>query len=341
MEDLRLPLDEGAKKSCFSLIRSFKENGAEVSTFTRYGNPLLQDVFPLPSNKLLLGFSFARTLKMQAPDVILYMPTSSGTMGAFVRAAAIRAQRSGIPLALLSLQYRDLPPFASNLGLHRFADIVFTQSQASAEVFRSVGCRTVLLPGGVDHTIFHPASQQERHKLRLQYGFQDTDRIVLHVGHCSRGRSVMTLARLVGSGFKVVLITSTSTALDHELLGQLRRSGVTVITDFIENIQHFYQLADCYLFPVLSVTSAIDAPLSISEAMACNLPVVTTRFGALPAMFQPGNGLYYADSDDEMVRSVEQAVAEQDCRTVEKVSPYSWGRAASTILETLRERSAL
>ena len=96
-------------------------------------------------------------------------------------------------------------------------------------------------------------------------------------------------------------------------------------------------MADCYLFPVFHATSAIDAPLSVLEAMACNLPIVTTRFGALPGMFQSGNGFYYGDTEEEIVRMVKQAVEEQDCRTFEMVSPYSWDNAASTILETLQE----
>ena len=341
VEDLRLPLDEGAKKTSFSLIRSFIKKGANVSIFTCYKNPLLENVFPLPGNKFLFGYSFTRNLRAQTPDVILYTPASSGTIGAFVRAAVIKTQSPGIPLALLNLQYRELPVFARYFNLNRYADIVFTQSQASMDVFRSFGCKTILLPGGVDLTVFRPVSKQEKRLLRLKYGFQDADQIVLHIGHCKRDRNVSALARLIMSGFKVILIASTSTAIDRDLLVELRQSGVTVITDFIENIQHFYQMADCYLFPVLRATSAIDAPLSVLEAMACNLPIVTTRFGALPSMFQSGNGLYYGDTEEEIIGLVNQAVEEQDCRTFEMVSSYSWDKVALTILETLEESGKL
>jgi glycosyltransferase involved in cell wall biosynthesis len=199
----------------------------------------------------------------------------------------------------------------------------------------------MLLPGGVDHGIFRPVSKQEKCSLRSKYGFRDTDQIVLHVGHCNRDRNVMPLARLVKLGVKVILIVSTSTPIDHDLLVELRQSGMMVITDFIENIQHYYQIADCYLFPVLRSTSAIDAPLSVLEAMACNLPVVTTRFGALLDMFQPGHGLYYGDTEEEIVEMVNQALAEADCRTFEKVSDYSWENVASNILETLQEANNL
>jgi glycosyltransferase involved in cell wall biosynthesis len=337
-EELRLPLDEGAKKTSFHLIQSFINKGAKVFVFTRYENPLLDDAFQLPRNKFLFRYSFGRYLRAQSPDFILYIPSASGTIGAFVRAALLKTQSSSAPLALLSMQYRKLPAWARYFGLRRHADIVFTQSRASMEVFRSFGCKTVLLPGGVDQTVFRPASKQEKRRLRLEHGFQDADRIVLHVGHCNRHRNVAVLAQLVRLGYRVIMIASTTTAIDRALLAELRESGVTVITDFAENIQHFYQLTDCYLFPVFRATSAIDAPLSVLEAMACNLPIVTTRFGVLPDMFQPGKGFYYGDTDEEIIGLVKQAVEEQGCRTSEMVSPYSWDNLASTILETLQEK---
>ncbi len=80
----------------------------------------------------------------------------------------------------------------------------------------------MLLPCGVDRKIFQPASKQEKHLLRLKYGFQDDDQIVLHVGHCKRYRNVMILARLVELGFRVILVASTSTEIDHDLLDELR-----------------------------------------------------------------------------------------------------------------------
>jgi glycosyltransferase involved in cell wall biosynthesis len=337
VEDLRFPLDEGAKKTSFSLIRSFIKNGAEVSVFTSYSNPLLENVFPLPGNKFLFGSSFARNLRARAPDFILYIPASSGTIGAFLRAAMIKAQSPDTNLALLNLQYRKLPVIARYLNLHRVVNIVFTQSQASTEIFRSLGCKTTLLSGGIDHTIFRPVSAQEKRLLRSKYGFHEAGQIVLHVGHCNRNRNVTTLGRLVRPGLKVILIASTSTVTDADLLIGLRHSGVTVITDFIESIQHYYQMADCYVFPVFRAKSAIDAPLSVLEAMACNLPIVTTPFGALPGMFPSGNGLHYADTEEEIVQMVKQAVLGQDCRTAEMVFPYSWDAVTSTILRTLQE----
>jgi glycosyltransferase involved in cell wall biosynthesis len=337
VEDLRLPLDEGAKKTSYSIINSLIKSGENVSIFTTYKNPLLKNVYSLPKNKFLFGISFIHNLRFQAPDFILYIPSSSGTMGAFIRAILIKIQSSWVPLALLNLQFRKLPRYTHYLHFQRFVNIVFTQSEASANIFQSIGCATKLLPGGVDRTVFLPVSKQEKLQLRLQYRYQDTDRILLHVGHCNPTRNVIVLSMLAKLGFKVILVVSESTPIDTVLLEKLIQSGVIVITSFIENIQHYYQMADCYLFPVYNATSAIDAPLSVLEAMSCNTPIVATRFGALTELFQSGNGFYFANSDQEIIGMVEKSLLDHDCRTSEMVAPYTWDNAASTILKTLSE----
>lgn len=335
-EDLRPPLDEGAKKTIFCIIRSLAKLGCTVSVYTQYENASLEQPFLLPGNKFLFGYRFCRHLRAQTQDCILYIPASSGTIGAFFRAIAIKTQSFSKPMALMCLQFRKLPAFTRYLGFNRYIDLIFTQSQTSSEVYQSIGCKTILLPGGVDKSIFKPVNNQEKHGIRRQYGLQESDQIVLHVGHCNRGRNLLVLTRLARLGFRVILIASMSTAIDQTVFDELEQAEVIVITDYIENIQHYYQMADCYLFPVFNPSSAIDAPLSVLEAMACNLPVVTTRFGALPGMFRAGNGLYFGNTDEQMVSLVQQAVEEDDCRTFAMISSYSWEYIASTISSALQ-----
>jgi glycosyltransferase involved in cell wall biosynthesis len=335
VEDLRLPLDEGAKKTSFSLISSIGEQGIQVSVFTSYGNPWLKNAFQLPGNKFLLGNSFRKQLSAQRPDFILYIPSSSGTLGAFIRAAMIKFQYHQAPIAMLSLQFRTLPKLARYFRVSQAVEVVLTQSEASQGIFDDLGCKTALLPSAVDQDIFKPVNKQVKQELRNQYNFQLADKIVLHVGHCHPGRNVNMLMELVKIGFRVIFIASTSTAIDQDLILELKRSGILVITDYVSYIEQYYQLADCYVFPVLNISAAIDAPLSVLEAMACNIPVVTTRFGALKNMFQTGNGFYFAANEDEIMRMVNQAVKLQNCQTADMVACYSWHNAAMNLLETL------
>jgi len=58
---------------------------------------------------------------------------------------------------------------------------------------------------------------------------------------------------------------------------------------YIKKIEEIYQLSDCYIFPITFEGGGISILLSVLEAMACNLPVVTTKFGGLPAIFKGGD----------------------------------------------------
>jgi glycosyltransferase involved in cell wall biosynthesis len=61
------------------------------------------------------------------------------------------------------------------------------------------------------------------------------------------------------------------------------------------------------------------------EAMACNLPVVSTRFGALPRVFPEGGGLFFVDKPEDIPRYVEELGSSSvEIKTREKVLPYSW-----------------
>ena len=108
-----------------------------------------------------------------------------------------------------------------------------------------------------------------------------------------------------------------------------------VFNKFYDDISQFYKMADLYIFPLsddgnelfpvsYNLIGAIDVPLSVLEAMACNLPVVTTRFGALERLFDQGGGLHYAEDEEGIIANVTKFSYENVCRTREKVLPYDW-----------------
>jgi glycosyltransferase involved in cell wall biosynthesis len=71
--------------------------------------------------------------------------------------------------------------------------------------------------------------------------------------------------------------------------------------------------------------ASIEVPLSVLEAMSCNLPVITTRFGALPTTFEKGQGLVLFDSERGLRPELSRARNHPEVRTRDKVLPYSWG----------------
>jgi glycosyltransferase involved in cell wall biosynthesis len=127
-----------------------------------------------------------------------------------------------------------------------------------------------------------------------------------------------------------LLVGSTSTPQDEHLVQELEEVRVRVLRDYIPDIQEIYQLSDCYLFPVASRTAAIELPLSVLEAMACNLPVITTRFGGLEDHFPEGHGLMFVETLEEMREAISLVKEGLETNTRAMVADLSWDNILKT-----------
>jgi glycosyltransferase involved in cell wall biosynthesis len=98
------------------------------------------------------------------------------------------------------------------------------------------------------------------------------------------------------------------TSPGEDLAADLESSGVEVHHDYIERIERYYQASDLYLFPVKNETSAIDLPLSVLEAMACEKPILTTPHGALPDRLRDAAGVHWLDPRKSIVDQVDSCL---------------------------------
>ena len=89
---------------------------------------------------------------------------------------------------------------------------------------------------------------------------------------------------------------STITKQEDLLIKELKKEKIIVINKYIKNIFEIYQISDLYVFPVLDHENAIQVPLSVLEALSCNLPVLSTKFGGLPDIL-PSNKFNISYSD--------------------------------------------
>lgn len=214
-------------------------------------------------------------------------------------------------------------------------DLVLFQSHESEMLFADYGCRTRFLPNGVDTEKFSPTSNNIKKKLRNKYQISAEKFVVLHVGPVRKNRNVMILNRLnQDRNTQVIIAGGITSGEDSEVHRDLEAGGCLVWREFFEHVEELYALSDCYIFPTIDKTGSIEIPLSVLEAMACNLPVLSTKYSALPRVFAEGEGLWYAEKEKDFVHLLNNVKAETDVKTREKVLPYSWNNIAEK-LETI------
>ncbi len=333
-EALVPPFDEGIRKASWHLLRAL-QSSHEVMALTNRGSGIPDaGVRRVQVNRLLLSAGLMRRVRAFAPERVLYFPTACATLFSFFRVRVL-AMYARTPVAMVAFQPREYGRLARLLIPLLRAGPVWAQGEATAAPLRALGCDVRFLPPAVDTEAFAPAEDARRQALRAQYGLPPDTRIVLHVGHILPHRNISALAalqRALQGAAQVMVVGSSAFGVDEGLARALGEAGAVVITRYVDRIAELYQMADCYVFPVRSAQGSVEIPLSVLEAMACNLPVVTTPFGELPRLFPPGDGVRYVTDEAELADAVRQALAEKSVRTRARVEGYSWAAAARILV---------
>lgn len=209
-------------------------------------------------------------------------------------------------------------------------NIMLVQSSRSQKIFEMAGFETGWLPSGVDTDKFYSVSNSQKEELRQELGFPVDERLFLHVGHLKRERNILELDALSDLG-TIIIIGSPSTSQQPEVINTLRENGHHVYTEYIENIERYYQMSDYYVFATEGAEHSIELPLSVLEAMSCNISVITKRFGGLPDLFDEGNGLVYFDDTSSLTEN--DLPDRTQTQTRELVREYSWNKTAETAVE--------
>ncbi|MCR4432277.1 MAG: glycosyltransferase [Tepidanaerobacteraceae bacterium] len=216
-------------------------------------------------------------------------------------------------------------------------DIVFVQSRKSEEFFKNKGCWTALLPSGVDLNRFHPISFDKKTSLRQQYGLPENAFIVLHVGPIKSNRNLKVLKSIQKEmDVQVLIAGSTTVKADIRIANDLEKAGCIVWVRYFPSIEHLFQLSDCYVFPVLSSDGAVQVPLTVLEAAACNLHIVTTPFGGLTEFLSEGNGLYYFNNAHDMINALNICRKNRSVQTRSLTEAFSWEKVTAHILKCYR-----
>jgi len=141
-----------------------------------------------------------------------------------------------------------------------------------------------VIPPGVDLTLFRPSLLPKRsERARILFVGGDFER--------KGGRDLLEAARLLGDACELDLVTGSEVP---QLPAGVRARVHRGLKPQSDKLVQLYRSADIFALP----SRGDCMPQAVAEALACGLPVVATRVGAIPEMVSDGVNGYMVPVQD-------------------------------------------
>jgi glycosyltransferase involved in cell wall biosynthesis len=168
-----------------------------------------------------------------------------------------------------------------------------------------------LIPNAVDTTRYTPASAQQKLFLRVKLNLPQSAIIAIYTGRLVSYKGLPLLLKVWDEirhryGNVVLLLAGTGGLDIHNCEAQLHdyvtSAGLEKYVWFlgaVQNVPEYLQAADLFVFP----TEKDAFPSALIEAMACELPIVTTPVGAIKTIVaHQKTGLIVRPGDREQLQ---------------------------------------
>jgi alpha-1,6-mannosyltransferase len=247
------------------------------------------------------------------------------------------AQRRGIPLA--AFFHSNLPQIIGRrigsvsertLGhyirwFYERCDVVFAPSRAMCHFLNDLGVRhTLHQPLGVDTEIFNPV--RNTLDLRASLGLAPETRVLVYAGRFAKEKNLPVLLQAfasLGHPYHLLMIGG-----EHEARPLPNISLMPYRRDSIELAQ-WLASADALVHAGTKETFG----LVILEAMACGLPVIAARAGAIPELVDESVGMLAEPGSASSMAEAIVALYERDTAAVGKLArervlrQFTWTQA--------------
>lgn len=174
-------------------------------------------------------------------------------------------------------------------------------------------------------------------ELRKQLSLPKDKTVVLHVGHCSKGRFLEEMTTLDKEKYHCVVIASGMFD-DENTIDTLKNGGIDLRFGFVKNIEDFYKCADVYFFPTKSSEFVISVPLSCMEALACGTSVVCYNSFEKMSLIKENseNAFVKIDSVCELSSAIDKAQLYKSDKSYLK-NPKNWEEVSVNVLSVLEK----
>jgi alpha-1,6-mannosyltransferase len=252
------------------------------------------------------------------------------------------ARRRGIPL--LAFSHSNFPRLAGrrlgkvvehSLGhylqrVYARCDLVLAPSRLMCDYLCGIGVRrTALQPLGVDTEIFSP--QRRTLDLRRVLGLAERTRLLVYAGRFSGEKNMGVLSgamRLLGERYHLLLIGGGESARVA--------ANITVRPYRRDSIELATWMASCDALVHAGCSETFG--LVIIEALACGIPVVGARAGAVPEHVDEAVGMLAPPQDIAGMAAAIRALFERDLAALGRAARsralqrYTWTRALQLLL---------
>jgi glycosyltransferase involved in cell wall biosynthesis len=185
--------------------------------------------------------------------------------------------------------------------LYRKCNILMVPSLEVEELFNYSGIMTEkkVVHLGIDVGKFFPVGDKAEAKKKV--GINPEHKVIGYTGRIAREKDIMTLYRAFASlrmerKDAVLLLVGDGIESYKRMLSSDEN---VILPGAVSNIQDYLQAMDVFVLPSLTETSS----LATMEAMACGIPVVTTKVGFVKRYVKDReNGLFFPNYNDTVLR---------------------------------------
>jgi len=308
-EYLNPPYDEGIKKTVYNLFLELDQK-YNLQIICRKGFQK-DNIHITNSNKLFISKSIKSQIHKHQPEALIYFPFASATFAGYLRFFILSIFNKKAKNILFALQPKSLNFWQKFVIRFIKPKLALTPSPELHGFWNNMNISNLLTPLYTNLDNFTPLDNpSQKSELSKKYNIPLNSFIISHMGHLNEGRNLKSLIPLQKAGYQVVIVGSSSTPKDSvgpsSLKKELLQEGIIILDGYIERIEEIYQLSDAYIFPVIAKTGSIGMPLSIMEARACGIPVITTDFGSLKTFLDSDFGNIYYSLPEKFLGFIEQ-----------------------------------